>query len=380
MLQRLFSAAARARFTRPGSRFAPIRVPATRREVDYDTYENRFVRFVVTSFRQRALSIAQAARRAGRPSLAREADDIALRFASLLRLAPFSEVGDLTAFTSTSQVLMREDAYNRLLRLYREFVLTADIVWDRFRTLQENRDVAGLYEMWVFVETVRAVGAVLGVGADPEDSATALIRTLPDGLHINLAEGRRSSVTFRLPDGHVRVTYNESYRRASMDPRDTGSAASYSLTLRPDVSIEVRRGAHRRRVFLDAKYRVDGFGPSLLAMSLSRTTSPAHKAPSSRPISTRCTRIGTRSAVRSPRSPCIREPSGDCSHRGRLTSARGVGSVPCRFGQAQRTTRPTSMTMSLRWSERRGPPWTRRRESSSQRVSGRTGATDRCPR
>jgi len=159
---------------------------------------------------------------------------------------------------------MREDAYNRLLRLYREFVLTADIVWDRFRTLQENRDVAGLYEMWVFVETVRAVGAVLGVGADPKDSATALIRTLPDGLHINLAEGKRSSVTFRLPDGHVRVTYNESYRRASVDHRDAGSAASYSLTLRPDVSIEVARGAQHRRVFLDAKYRVDGFGPSLL--------------------------------------------------------------------------------------------------------------------
>ena len=93
-----------------------------------------------------------------------------------------------------------------------------------------------------------------GHGAQAEDSATALIRTLPDGLHINLAEGRKSSVAFRLPDGHVRVTYNESYRHANTDPRALGTAASYSLSLRPDVSIEVRRGSRRRRIFVDAKY------------------------------------------------------------------------------------------------------------------------------
>jgi predicted component of viral defense system (DUF524 family) len=263
--RRLVSPGARRMFTRSERHFGPVRLPAGRREVDYDTYENRFVRFVVTNFRQRALSIADAARRAGRPSLARDADDIAVRFASLLRLTPFAEVGDLTTFASTSQVLLREDAYNRLLRLYREFVLTANVVWDRFRTLQENRDVARLYEMWVFLETVRAVGSVLGHGTQADDSATALVRAVPDGLHVNLAEGRKSSVAFRLPDGHVRVTYNESYRHASTDPRDLGTAASYSLSLRPDVSIEVRRGLRRRRIFLDAKYRVDGFSAALVS-------------------------------------------------------------------------------------------------------------------
>jgi predicted component of viral defense system (DUF524 family) len=262
--RRLVSPGARRMFTRSERHFGPVRLPAGRREVDYDTYENRFVRFVVTNFRQRALSIADAARRAGRPSLARDAHDIAMRFASLLRLTPFAEVGDLTTFASTSQVLLREDPYNRLLRLYREFVLTANVVWDRFRTLQENRDVAHLYEMWVFLETVRAVGSVLGHGTQADDSVTALVHALPDGLHVNLAEGRKSSVAFRLPDGHVQVTYNESYLHASKDPRELATAASYSLRLRPDVSIEVRRGSRRRRIFLDAKYRVDGFSAAAL--------------------------------------------------------------------------------------------------------------------
>lgn len=43
-----------------------------------------------------------------------------------------------------------------------------------------------------------------------------------------------------------------------------GSAASYSLTLRPDVSIALERGSRRSRVFLDAKYRVDGFSKAFI--------------------------------------------------------------------------------------------------------------------
>ncbi len=261
---RLLSPGARSRFTRSNRHLALLRLPATRREVSFDTYENRFVRFAVSSFRRRALAISDAARRAGRPTLAQDASALALRFAALLRLGPFSEVGDLAAFVSTSQVLLREDDYNQLLRLYREFVLTADVVWDKFRTLQENRDVAGLYEIWVYLETVRAVATVLGQGADSDDSIGALIRTLPDGLHVNLAEGRRSSVRFRTSRGLVRVAYNESYGPAGVDPRPGAAGASYSLPLRPDVSISVEAGTGRVRIFLDAKYRVDGLSTAFL--------------------------------------------------------------------------------------------------------------------
>ena len=262
--RRLLSPLARRGFTRASVHFAPLRIPAIRREVSYDTYENRFVRFAVSSFRQRALAISDAARLARRHSLARDAIDLALRFAALLRLDPFPEVGDLAAFVSSSQVLLREDAYNRLLRLYREFVLTSDVVWDRFRVLQENRDVAGLYEIWVYLETVRAVAQVVGTGAEPDESMHALIRTLPDGLHVNLAEGTRSSVVFRVPQGILHVTYNRSYRRTSPDPRLGGAAGSYSVTLRPDITITLARDANRRRIFLDAKYRVDGFSKDFL--------------------------------------------------------------------------------------------------------------------
>jgi len=261
--RRLISPAARKQLSRDGERFAPLRLPAIRRAVDYDTYENRFVRFVITSFRRRALAIADAGRQAGRPDLAKDADGIALRFAALLRVPPFSFVGDLAAFVSTSQVLLREDAYNALLRLYREFVLTADVVWNEFRALQESRNVAQLYEMWVYLETVRAVANALERAPTADDPVSALVRTRSDGLHINLAEHRRSSVRFAVPGGSVRVSYNETYGRQSTDPRAHGSAASYSLPLRPDVSVVVSRGDARRRVFLDAKYRIDGFGAEL---------------------------------------------------------------------------------------------------------------------
>ena len=82
---------------------------------------------------------------------------------------------------------------------------------------------------------------------------------------MNLAEGRKSEVSFVLPTGRIRVTYNQSYGRSAEDPRKTSAAASYSLTLRPDVSVVLSRGTKRRRLLLDAKYRVDGFSKALQA-------------------------------------------------------------------------------------------------------------------
>ena len=45
-----------------GRHWVPIRVPAISRTVDYDTFENRFVRFALEAFRERCHAISLAAR------------------------------------------------------------------------------------------------------------------------------------------------------------------------------------------------------------------------------------------------------------------------------------------------------------------------------
>ena len=232
-----------------------MRLQAVRRVVDHDTFENRFVRFALEAFRDRSHAIAVAARRSRRPALAAEADALAVGFGSWLRRSPFEDVGTLRGFTMTSQVLLREDSYNALLRRYREFLLTSDVAWDGFDLLQESRDAAKLYEMWVFIQTVRAAASF----ADPLPGieGDSLLRLDGSGLVVNLQRGVKSAVRFAFGQARMDVTYDRTYSRAVLDPRPSARPASYSLALRPDVSIELVTPTARMRGFVDAKYRVD---------------------------------------------------------------------------------------------------------------------------
>lgn len=252
---RVLSGGAAKAMTFGNRHWIPVRVPAVRHVVDHDTFENRFVRFVLEAFRDRCHAIAVAARASRRPFLATEADALAVRFGSWLRRSPFDEVGRLRGLTMTSQVLLREDNYNALLRRYREFLLTSDVSWDGFEFLQQSRDVAKLYEMWVFIQAVRAVASF----ADPvpSRSADSLLRVDSSGLVVNLQRGTQSAVRFALRQARISVTYDRTFSGSNADPRPSARPASYSLALRPDVSIEMVTSGGRRRGFVDAKYRVD---------------------------------------------------------------------------------------------------------------------------
>jgi predicted component of viral defense system (DUF524 family) len=197
---------------------------------------------------------------AGRADLAGEAAVLAGRFKALLREEPFDAVGDLSSLTVTTQVMLREDSYNDVLRLYREFMLCADITWDHFRLLHENHDVAEIYEIWVYLETVRAVAEILrqtgGARADLED----LLQINGQGLGVTLERGRASAVRFKISDGLVSVLYNATFVGAGSQPGARIDDRSYSLPLRPDVTIEIERDGQCTRLLLDAKYRVDAIG------------------------------------------------------------------------------------------------------------------------
>jgi predicted component of viral defense system (DUF524 family) len=270
---RVLSGGAAAVMTVAGRHWVPIRVPAISRTVDYDTFENRFVRFALEAFRERCHAIYLAALQARRGALAQEADALAIRFGSWLRRSPFDQVGTLHGFAMTSQVLLREDNYNALLRRYREFLLTSDIAWEGFDLVQESRDAAKLYEMWVFIQTVRAIASF----AEPISggSADALLRLDREGLVVNLRRGAKSEVQFRLGASRISVAYDRTYGGTDADPRPSSRAASYSLALRPDVSIEMTAARVRRRGFVDAKYRVDRLSASFADPTLTNDSDPA---------------------------------------------------------------------------------------------------------
>ena len=101
------------------------------------------MRFVLETFRRPADAIGQCARELRKDGLAADAEAIAARCARLLRLPFLDGVGCLTVVQNTSQVLIREGAYQQVRRAHLEYLLAADVLWVGYglRRLQEIDDV-----------------------------------------------------------------------------------------------------------------------------------------------------------------------------------------------------------------------------------------------
>lgn len=261
---RILQAPIRHLFRQGEALVTPLRVPVLRRTFTFDTFENRFLRFAITAFARRAMAIADVASRLGVRSeaIVVEARALVVRCNTMLHHSFFDEVGQLTSLQSTSQVLVREDSYNTVFRAYLEYLRAADIRWDGLRNLQENRDVAHLYEMWVFLEVVRCLGRLLPNLPKPGRTSVEPVISLDRaGLVVSLMGGVASRVTYQSPSGWSIGVFNN---RIFTPMASTSQVArSYSVPLRPDISIEVTRGTKRRLLLLDAKYRISRYGTDL---------------------------------------------------------------------------------------------------------------------
>lgn len=245
--------------TRDGRPVLPSLLPTKSRRYSYDTFENRFVKHVIRQFESRASAVSQQLAAAGKADLSASARGIESTCRSMLRAPFFAEVGVLTSMQATSQVLLRDDFYNRILRTYQEFLLSSDVDWDGIRQVQENRDVAELYEMWVYLEVVRVLHSIVGGKLYAPDAAVPVVASSSDGLKVSLVRDKASGLSMRSAAGAVVTAYyNRSFSGRS--GRLTPTPMSYSLPLRPDVVIEIADAAGRRLVLLDAKYRVDKVG------------------------------------------------------------------------------------------------------------------------
>ena len=103
--------------------------------------------------------------------------------------------------------------------------------------LVENRDIAVLYELWVFFAVADAITAAKGA----EPSAASSYRASMVAIHVD--------PTFRVvwADGTT-LTYNETFTR--------GNRGSWSLALRPDVVLRVPSGDAQCLYLFDAKFKV----------------------------------------------------------------------------------------------------------------------------
>jgi hypothetical protein len=219
----------------------PQRVTERRVESELDCPENRFV----LAFLRQAEAIVDAIRRAiqaephgrFRVRVLSDCDELERRLRPFLRRELWEGVGQMMQVPTGSTVLQGRRGYREVFRHFVRLRLAATCLpIDRqlARDLLESKDIARLYELWTYFTVVDAVRAVLG-----EPSRAVRVEATAFGANV------RQGFVVEWATLGVRVAYNQTFTRAGR--------GSYSLPLRPDVTITLANGDVH---ILDAKFKV----------------------------------------------------------------------------------------------------------------------------
>jgi predicted component of viral defense system (DUF524 family) len=248
----------------------PRKLERTRTDPSRDSVPNRFVKYALGRWRTIAQQLADVLG-ASEPEagpVRRGRDVVAQTLRQLdgyLAQPLFREVGELTVFPGTNQVLQKHHGYREILRAFVLAELGGRLsfdwdVEDAFSASQRN--IATLYEYWCFLQLADALGSACG-----ESRTVEALTASADGLSLSFKQGRDSAVTWQAKvagrELDVRLFFNRSFL-VSAQPR---AESSWSRGMRPDASVRVRPLSHLPRLtddsdldlwlHFDAKYRLE---------------------------------------------------------------------------------------------------------------------------
>ena len=263
--------------SRPGRRFLlgeptvpgrpkslPAQIEISRAEETLDNVPNRFVKFVLQRWSDElsaiekslmTLDLASAPAQRG----LREIESIRTILDGLLSEELFREIGELTRLPSGNPVLLGREGYRDILDAYLKSDLAARLSWTGGDAVYGagQRDVATLYEYWVYLR----LGEIVSRLCREPFHFGSLIEPASDGLNLGLTRGDQRVMTGATVRFGRRLTLSLWFNRSF--PHGAGPTTSWTRTLRPDFSLQVRcldaAPLVQGDVWLhfDAKYRVD---------------------------------------------------------------------------------------------------------------------------
>ncbi len=246
------------------------RVMVPRKSRDLDTPENRFVKFALGEFRA-FLTHAQRVFESspGWQVSAALARRLAATVDDWLSRGLFREVGVMRLAPLGSPVLQRKAGYREVLRWWLRYRTAAELSWEGGAELFHagQRDVASLYEYWLFFELLGWFCRKCRGGSRP--AVEELIEGLEDGTP-NLRLRKRMELgpfagTFVGQSRKLKARF--AYNRRFQVSSDRQLGGSWTRNMHPDYTLTFwpeefsEEDAEQREllvhVHFDAKYRVE---------------------------------------------------------------------------------------------------------------------------
>jgi hypothetical protein len=214
----------------------PAKIAAPRGRLSLDTPENRFVKHVIGE------CLSLVFRFVDHPKLPAALRDDCRKMLYILEPAVMfmAEAGRLSVFLAPSQALAKGEGYRDVFDFWGVFSRHVSLPPQAatIPRLLEARDMALLYEYWVFLKVLQGVVNVTGGTVRPVSARRNELGEWMERIDV--------TVTTR-DNGDVRVRYNPTFSRWARN--------AYSAPMRPDVVVECGNILHA----FDAKYRLDRF-------------------------------------------------------------------------------------------------------------------------
>ena len=256
--------------------FAPQKVSVTRKHDSLDTPANRFVKYAFEKFDTICTELIDAldsSINAQQTECLLEAKAIHHMLQEIFNDGFFDEVGMLDIMPQNNQVLQKRDGYSQIFFSYSMIDLALQLNWRGQDEIfdGESKNVALLYEYWLFFELFKIIESIDGckkIALDEDDFFTVTDR----GVTISLQAGKKSRQSFVIDRIHTKINlyYNRTFSQTEF--KTTMYEGSYSRPFRPDYTIAIFSDSYCKGygngeleaikngavsyIHFDAKYRV----------------------------------------------------------------------------------------------------------------------------
>ena len=256
--------------------YLPVEVVVSHKQDNLDTPANRFLKYALEYFNDicealiRSLNLNGAQKQT---ECRREAKIIHEMIGNMLRDHFFDEVGPLSIMPQNNQVLQKREGYSQIFSAYAMIDLALQLDWKGKDSVYEgeSKNVALLYEYWLFFELGRVMQNIDGCKIDKTED-NPFITSDKGKLTISLQEGIQSCQSFVIHRLKTKINlyYNRTFSPTEF--KTTRYEGSYSRPFRPDYTLAIfpdyyDQGKHNGEndavkdgavsyIHFDAKYRI----------------------------------------------------------------------------------------------------------------------------
>ena len=245
----------------------PSQIRSSKKIEDIDTPENRFIKHVLEVFLRFCVDFEYKATQKAK----QEAKIHVNNLENYLNHGIFKQISRPVSLQLNSPILQRKEGYREVLRAWLMFDMAAKLIWAGGYDVYEggNRDVATLYEYWLFFTLLDLFSEVFSIESKSLDQ---LIKTSSDGLSLQLKQGKETALEGVYDSGtrklNIRYSFNRSFSGDSKYP----SSGSWTRTLRPDYTLSLWPFGLKEKeaeinelithIHFDAKYKIDNLRKS----------------------------------------------------------------------------------------------------------------------